>query len=194
MDNVFRVLPLCTLLLGCAAEQARDVPLRDLACDEDDDCEIVTGDDVHKCGPVDRPYAISKAAYTRYQRGRRTLDMTVSMSGGIGRQSAPSTSVRFVHPVCSAHQGIVVDMRISLDGGAAEHGVAPGDRSPSAPAAERQGVGQTPTASCLGLTVPRMRVHWQGACRTVEHSGKAVGEDTGPHREEVRAVSGLGVG
>ena len=39
MDNVFRVLTLCTLLLGCAAEQARDVPLGDLACDEDDDCE-----------------------------------------------------------------------------------------------------------------------------------------------------------
>ena len=61
-------------------------------------------------------------------------------------------------------------------------------------AAERQSVGQTPSASCKGLTVPRIGVHWRGACRAIEHSGKAVGEDTEPHREEVRAVGGLGVG
>jgi len=55
-------------------------------------------------------------------------------------------------------------------------------------------VGRTPSASCKGLTVPRIGVHWRGACRAIEHSGKAVGEDTEPHREEVRAVGGLGVG
>ena len=47
---------------------------------------------------------------------------------------------------------------------------------------------------CLGLTVPRSGVHWRGECPAIEDSGKAVGEDTEPHREEVRAVGGLGVG
>ena len=62
VDHPLRLVPVCLLLIGCAAEQARGVPLYDLSCNEDDDCGVVTEDLANKCAPVKRPYAISKSA------------------------------------------------------------------------------------------------------------------------------------
>jgi hypothetical protein len=55
-------------------------------------------------------------------------------------------------------------------------------------------IGQTWSRLVLGLTVPRKRVHWSWARRTLKHRGKAVGEDTGSHREEIRTVGRPGIG
>jgi len=60
--DTFLLVSVCVLLAGCAAEQARGVPLYDLYCDDDDDCEVITEDREAKCDAVARPYAVSKTA------------------------------------------------------------------------------------------------------------------------------------
>jgi hypothetical protein len=42
--NLFVLGSACLLLVGCAAEQARGVPLGELLCEEDDDCAVITYD------------------------------------------------------------------------------------------------------------------------------------------------------
>jgi len=58
------------LLIGCAAEQARDVPLDELVCEEDSDCAVITYDQrTPMCEMIERPFAISKTAARRRNRG-----------------------------------------------------------------------------------------------------------------------------
>ena len=66
MNNAFRLAPVCLLLAGCAAEQPRGVPLRDLRCEDDDDCQVITRDPAEECEPAERPYAVSKSAAKGY--------------------------------------------------------------------------------------------------------------------------------
>ena len=60
--KIFRLVLVCVLFAGCAAEQARGVRLSDLYCDDDDDCEVITQDAESQCAAVARPYAVSKTA------------------------------------------------------------------------------------------------------------------------------------
>jgi hypothetical protein len=68
MNDIFRLLPVCFLLGGCAADQAKNVPVGDLLCNEDEDCRVITtGFGEGGCYVVERPYAVSKKA--RQSRG-----------------------------------------------------------------------------------------------------------------------------
>jgi len=60
--STFLLVPVCLLLVGCAAEQAKGIPLYDLSCEDDDECEVITQDQENRCAPVERPYAVSRTA------------------------------------------------------------------------------------------------------------------------------------
>jgi hypothetical protein len=67
MNHAFCLIPVCLLLVGCAAEQVRDVPLRDLRCEDDDDCQVITRERAEGCRPAGRPYAVAKDVVEDYE-------------------------------------------------------------------------------------------------------------------------------